>query len=75
MVLHHVFRARGVRRNGIGGEVRHGVTSGVSRETSLNKHVTPQLYWGYHLAALTVWRETLYFTASPQAVSINTPVT
>ena len=28
-----------------GGEVRHGVTSGVSRETSLNKHVTPHLHW------------------------------
>ena len=28
-------RARYVRQNGIGGEVRHGVTSGASRETSL----------------------------------------
>ena len=38
--------ARGrCERNGIGGEVRHGVTSGVSRETSLNKHVTPHLHW------------------------------
>ena len=30
-------------KNGIGGEVRHGVTSSVSRETSLNEHVTPHL--------------------------------
>ena len=44
MVLHRVFRARRVRRNSIGGEVRHGVTSGASCETSLNKHVTPHLH-------------------------------
>ena len=43
MVLHHEFRVRHVRTAGIGGEVRHGVTSGVSREMSLNKHVTPHL--------------------------------
>ena len=36
MVLHQAFRARRVRKNGIGGEVRHGVTSDVSCETSLN---------------------------------------
>ena len=36
MVLLQAFRARRVRRNGIGGEVRYGVTSGISRETSLN---------------------------------------
>ena len=41
MVLHQAFRARHVRKIGIGGEVRHGVTSSVSCETSLNKHVTP----------------------------------
>ena len=34
MVLHQAFRAGRVRKNGIGGEVRHGVTSGVSGETS-----------------------------------------
>ena len=33
-VLHQAFRARRVRKSGIGSEVRHGVTSGVSRETS-----------------------------------------
>ena len=44
MVLHQAFRARRVRKNGIGGEVRCGVTSGVSCETSLNKHVTPHLH-------------------------------
>ena len=27
MVLHQAFRARRARQNGIGGEVRHGVTS------------------------------------------------
>ena len=47
MVLHQALRARHVRKNGIGGEVRHGVTSGVSRETSLNKHVTPHLHMEY----------------------------
>ena len=36
MVLHQAFRARLARKSGIGGEVRHGVTSGVSCETSLN---------------------------------------
>ena len=34
MVLHQAFHARRVRKTGIGGEVRHGVTSGVSCETS-----------------------------------------
>ena len=34
MVLHLAFRARHIRTNGIGGEVRHGVTSSVSCETS-----------------------------------------
>ena len=38
--LHRVFHARHVRTTGNGGEVRHGVTSGVSHETSLNRHVT-----------------------------------
>ena len=33
--------------NGIGGEVRHGITSGVSCETDLNKHVPPYLHWEY----------------------------
>ena len=37
MVLHQAFCARHERKTGIGGEVRHGVTSGVSCETSLNK--------------------------------------
>ena len=49
MVLHQAFRARYVRNNGIGGEVRHGVTSGVSRETSLNRCVTPHLHREYIL--------------------------
>ena len=44
MVLHQAFCARHVRNTGIGGEVRRGVTSGVSCETSLNKHVTPHLH-------------------------------
>ena len=34
MVLHQAFRARGIRRNDIGGELRHGVTQGVSCVTS-----------------------------------------
>ena len=33
----------------IGGEVRHGVTSGVACETCLNKHVTPRLQKEYML--------------------------
>ena len=41
MVLHQAFRARCVRKNGIGGEVRHGVASGVSCEISKTWHVTP----------------------------------
>ena len=44
MALPRVFRARHVRNNSIGGEVRHGATSGVSCETSLDKHVTPHLH-------------------------------
>ena len=36
MVLHQAFRTRRVRKPGIGGQVRHGVASGVSCETSLN---------------------------------------
>ena len=47
MVLHQAFRARPVRNKGIGGEVQHGVTSGVSCETSLNKCVTPHLHREY----------------------------
>ena len=43
-------------RNGIGGEVRHGVTSGVSCETSLNKHVTPHLHREYCLWSSTEHR-------------------
>ena len=46
-VLCRAFRARRVRTSGIGGEVRHGVTSGVSCETSLNKRVTPHLHREY----------------------------
>ena len=34
MVLPHAFRARHLRNTGFGSEVRHGVTSSVSRETS-----------------------------------------
>ena len=34
MVSHQAFRARRVRTEGIGGEVRHRVTSDVSCETS-----------------------------------------
>ena len=44
MVSYQAFRAGHVRKNGMGSEVRHGVTSGVSCETSLNKHVTPHLH-------------------------------
>ena len=46
MVLHQAFRARSVRKTGSGGEVRHGVTSGVSCETSLiiTNNVTPHLH-------------------------------
>ena len=47
MVLHQAFRARHVRKTGIGGEVRHGVTSGASCETSFNTHVTPHLHREY----------------------------
>ena len=48
MVLHRVLFARGAcENNGIGGEVRHGVTSGVSCETSLNKQVTPHIHREY----------------------------
>ena len=42
-VLHQVLRARHVRQNGIGGEVRHGATSVVSCETSLDTRVRPRL--------------------------------
>ena len=34
--------------NGIGGEVRHGVTSGVSCETSKNNYVKPHLHREYN---------------------------
>ena len=44
MVLHRALRARRVRKTGIGREVWHGVASGASCETSLNKHVTPHLH-------------------------------
>ena len=44
MVSHQVFRARHVRKTGTGGEVRRGVTSGVSCETSKTWHVTPYLH-------------------------------
>ena len=44
MVLHQACHARRERKHTIGGEVRHGATSGVSCETALNKHVTPHLY-------------------------------
>ena len=54
MVLRRAFRARHVRTNGIGGEVRHGVASGVSRETALNEHVTPRLRWEYADCGLDV---------------------
>ena len=50
MVLHQAFRAGRARNNGMGGEVRHGVTSGVSRETSSNKYVTPHLHREYNTA-------------------------
>ena len=49
MVLHQAFRARHVHKSGIGGEVRHGVTSGVSCETSLNKHGKPHLRREYQM--------------------------
>ena len=47
MVLPRVFRARHARKHSIGGEVLHGATSGVSCETSLDKHVTPHLHREY----------------------------
>ena len=47
MVLHRAFCARHVRTNGIGGEVRHGVTSGISCGTSLNNYVRPHLHREY----------------------------
>ena len=47
MVLHQAFCAKLVRKTGIGSEVRHGVTSGVSCETSWNKHVTRRLHREY----------------------------
>ena len=50
VVLHQAFRARHVRTSGIGGEVRHGVTSGASRKTSVNKHATPHLHREYNLS-------------------------
>ena len=43
------FRARLVRKTGIGGEVRHGVTSGVLCNTSETWHVTPHFHREYHL--------------------------
>jgi len=43
-VLYQAFRARRSLRNGVGGEVLHGATSGVSRETSGRRHVTPHLH-------------------------------
>ena len=52
MVLRWVFRARHVRQQGIGGEVRHGVTSGVLCETSFNKHVTSHLHREYTRSTL-----------------------
>ena len=47
MVLHEAFRARPVRKTGIGAEVRHGVTSGVSCETCSNGYITPELQREY----------------------------
>ena len=49
MVLQHQARHfdETCTKKGIGGEVRHGATSGVSRETSSNKHVTPHLHREY----------------------------
>ena len=46
-VSHQLFRARRVRKNGSGGEVRHGITSGVSCETSKTQNVTPHLLREY----------------------------
>ena len=43
MVLHQALRAGHVRKSGSGGEVRHGVTSGASCETYLNKLLIPHL--------------------------------
>ena len=44
MVLHQVFSARRVRKSGSGGELRHGVASGVSCETSKTRNATPHLH-------------------------------
>ena len=41
-------RPRRVRKTGIGGEVRNGVTSGVSCEAASNRYVTPHLAVEYH---------------------------
>ena len=38
LVLHQAFRMRHLRNKDFGGEVRHGVTSGVSRKTSVSLH-------------------------------------
>ena len=51
MVLHQACRARHLRKTGIGGEVWHGVASGVSCETSLNTYVRPLLHKEYR------WRQ------------------
>ena len=47
MALHRALRARSVRKSSIGGEERHGVTSGVSCEISKTLNVTPHLHREY----------------------------
>ena len=53
MVLHQAVRARRVRKTGIGGEVRHGVTSAVSCQTSKTWNVTPHLHREYMAMAVS----------------------
>ena len=49
-IINHIIAILGsepLALKSIGGEVRNGVTSGVSGETSLNRHVTPHLHREY----------------------------
>ena len=62
MVLHQVFCARRVQTHGIGGEVRHGVTSGVSCESSKTWNVTPHL----HREAVVEWEGAMRNVGAPK---------
>ena len=66
-----VFRARRVRKHGIGGEARHGATSSVTCETSLDKHVTPHLHMGYGTSHYTIPYHTIpYHTITIQCNTV-----